>query len=316
MSPAAGRYYLWTTVLAPRDTQVKALVGGMTPAAVWLRGSKLDGLTGTFNVRAGATPLLLRYDPAGRGHFVLREADAPERTGAYPLAMSWYLMPGVLPFDPQPDETKPVGWYRFTSPPGLQAMIMVAHGRVQAWANGKEMTVERKGQRADGAWEYRLTAPEPVAQAVEVAVRVEQERGYYAGAALPEPIALECGPGQIALGDWSRMGALSSYSGGAWYRKTVTLASAQSDGRLTLDLGAVVATAEVRVNGKSAGIRVAAPWRFDISGLVKAGDNRIEVLVYNTLANHYSTIPTRYRGSTTSGLLGPVRILIAREDDK
>ncbi len=112
------------------------------------------------------------------------------------------------------------------------------------------------------------------------------------------------------------MGALSSYSGGAWYRKTVALASAQLGSRLTLGLGAVVATAEVRVNGKTAGIRVAAPWQFDISGLVKVGDNRIEVLVYNTLANHYRTIPTRYRGSTTSGLLGPVRILITREDDE
>jgi hypothetical protein len=27
-----------------------------------------------------------------------------------------------------------------------------------------------------------------------------------------------------------------------------------------------------------------------------------------TLANHYSTIPTRYRGQPTSGLLGPVAL--------
>jgi hypothetical protein len=32
------------------------------------------------------------------------------------------------------------------------------------------------------------------------------------------------------------------------------------------------------------------------------------VLVFNTLANHYVTIPTRYRGELTSGLLGPVTI--------
>jgi hypothetical protein len=35
-------------------------------------------------------------------------------------------------------------------------------------------------------------------------------------------------------------------------------------------------------------------------------------LVFNTLANHYQTIPTRYRGSTKSGLLGPVRLYIER----
>jgi hypothetical protein len=32
-------------------------------------------------------------------------------------------------------------------------------------------------------------------------------------------------------------------------------------------------------------------------------------LVYNTLANHYLTIPTKYRGgSLKSGLLGPVKL--------
>jgi hypothetical protein len=41
---------------------------------------------------------------------------------------------------------------------------------------------------------------------------------------------------------------------------------------------------------------------------VKPGENRIEVLVFNTLANHYLTIPTRYRGELTSGLLGPVTL--------
>jgi hypothetical protein len=41
---------------------------------------------------------------------------------------------------------------------------------------------------------------------------------------------------------------------------------------------------------------------------VKAGENRIAILVCNTLANHYATVPTHYRGNPTSGLLGPVTI--------
>jgi len=42
-------------------------------------------------------------------------------------------------------------------------------------------------------------------------------------------------------------------------------------------------------------------------------DNRvvIEVLVFNTLANHYQTIPSRYRGDPVSGLIGPVKILVS-----
>ena len=111
-----------------------------------------------------------------------------------------------------------------------------------------------------------------------------------------------------ALGDWSKASTLECYSGGAWYRKTVTMPPDQARGAVTLDLGRLVATAEVHVNGQLAGIRVAPPWRVDITKYINPGENRIEVLVFNTLANHYLTIPTRYRGDLTSGLLGPVTI--------
>jgi len=36
---------------------------------------------------------------------------------------------------------------------------------------------------------------------------------------------------------------------------------------------------------------------------------RVEVVVFNTLANHCTTIPTRHRGGTTSRMLGPVKRL-------
>ena len=71
------------------------------------------------------------------------------------------------------------------------------------------------------------------------------------------------------------------------------------------------ATAEVKVNGHLAGILVCAPWKLDISQFVKQGDNDIEILVYNTLSNHYSTIPLRYSNfpkDAISGLIGPVDI--------
>lgn len=44
--------------------------------------------------------------------------------------------------------------------------------------------------------------------------------------------------------------------------------------------------------------------------MVKPGENRIEVLVYSTLANHFVTIPTRYQGDLTSGLSGPVTLVV------
>ncbi|MDR0712767.1 MAG: hypothetical protein LBF89_00670, partial [Bacteroidales bacterium] len=55
------------------------------------------------------------------------------------------------------------------------------------------------------------------------------------------------------------------------------------------------------------------PWTFEIKEFLRAGENRIEVEVYNTLGNHYLTIPTRYPGSTESGLTGPVKVILTEK---
>ena len=84
---------------------------------------------------------------------------------------------------------------------------------------------------------------------------------------------------------------------------------AKSQGReVLLDLGNVVATCEVRINGTFAGIMMSPPYQLEISPYIKEGTNRIEVLVYSTLANHYQTLPTPYRGDPCAGLIGPVSI--------
>jgi hypothetical protein len=288
-------HYLWTTVVAPREMTAHGLAGGIPPTRVWLNGEVVTG--DVLKLKAGFNPLLLQYDKPGRTYFVVSASEPP---GSEPnrLAMRWWNNPGILPFDVRPSEKTPIGWYRFVSPPGLRAMSVTERGKVQAWADG---------QLLEGGQKFIVKKPSP--KPVSMLLRIEQERGCYGGAALPEPIRLDCGPGRIELGDWSKIDGLLSYSGGAWYRKNVTIPLAR---QVLLDLGNVVASAEVRVNGHSAGIRVSPPWSIDITEFVHPGENRIEVLVCNTLANHYTTIPTRYRGSTESGLLGPVTLRVAR----
>jgi len=90
----------------------------------------------------------------------------------------------------------------------------------------------------------------------------------------------------------------------------VNLEKRHLTGKVLLDLGQVSTTAEVHVNGESAGVKMARPFRFDISEFVKEGENQIQVRVVNTLANHMSSYPTNYvyQGQTLSGLLGPVEI--------
>lgn len=305
---AGTRYYLWTSVRAAGDMQAHVLTGGLKPAAVYVNHELLPDSDGPVALKAEANPLLLRFDGPGRGHFVLEQVGAPQPVTRTPLAMRWYDRSGVLRYDVCPANAKPVGWYRFVSAPGLRAMTVTCHGVPQGWADGRPLRVERQQELASGAIQYRLSLDEPVPGVVHVALRIEQERGFYGGAALPEPIQLECGAGLMAAGDWSQGSALECYSGGAWYRKTVTLTADRTQGRVLLNLGDVVATAEVWVNGSKTGVRVAPPWAVDISDVVKVGENHIEILVYNTLANHYLTIPTRYRGPLRSGLLGPVTI--------
>ncbi len=305
---AGTRYYLWTSVVAAADIEARAVAGGLKPTAVYVNGEPLAGPGARVTLRMGANPLLLRFDEPGRGHFVLEKIGAPEPAARTPLAMGWYDRPGALAYDVRAADARPVGWYRFTAAPGFRAMTVTCHGVAQGWAEGRPLRVERQQELASGAMQYRMTLGRPIPGRARVALRIEQRRGFYGGSTLPEPVKLECGPGRMATGDWSQGSALECYSGGAWYRKTVTLAPAQVQGRVLLDLGDVVATAEVWVNGRKSGVCVAPPWTVDISALVRAGDNRIEILVYNTLANHYLTIPTRYRGPLRCGLLGPVTI--------
>lgn len=299
-----SRYYLLTSAAA--ETPMTAVVrsGGLRPAKAWLNGAPVDVSGGAVSLGAGANPLLLRYDAPGRGHFVLEKSGAQKPPSRTPLSMTWYDRETV-PFDARSKASSSAGWYRFTAPPGLRGMTVTASGSLRAWADGVPLAVADTGRKEHGASVYAVRLEKPVHAMAHVAFRIEPARG---GEALPEPVRLECGPGVMDAGDWSGTCALECYSGGAWYRRTVTLGPERASGRVILDLGDVAATAEVRVNGRDAGILVTPPWRVDITRHVKTGENRIEILITNTLANHYLTIPTRYRGSNRSGLIGPVRI--------
>ena len=305
------RYYLWTSATVPRGTPARIYASSpekgekphasevLTPAAVFLNGTRIHDLQGEVLLHEGVNPLLIRYDGAGRGYFVLKSQSKESRpTSRTPLSMRWFDDPSVVRFDVH-GGAHPIEWFRFEAPPGLRAIEIESKGTLEAWADGSLMANEGQG---------RFESHTPLHRASIVALRVTPETGASGGALLPHPIRLECGPGLTHLGDWSKMGALECFSGGARYGKCVTLTRKQSRGGVILDLGRVVATAEVRVNGQVSGIRVSPPWRMDISKEVKPGENRIEVLVYNTLANHYATIPTRYRGPLISGLLGPVSL--------
>jgi len=161
------------------------------------------------------------------------------------------------------------------------------------------------------------------------------------------------GPEEITfdkLIDWtthSKRG-IKYYSGIATYKKTfdVSIQKGRRKPRVYLDLGTVDDMARVKLNGKDLGVVWCAPWRVDITDVVKAKNNKLEIEVVNRWPNRmlgdtlepdkdvrtvkwesgllggkeYKT--GRYTFSTTtgpgkllpSGLIGPVRISITNDE--
>lgn len=88
------------------------------------------------------------------------------------------------------------------------------------------------------------------------------------------------------LEDWTARPeeGIKYYSGTAIYR-TVFARPAGARGRVILDLGSVREFAEVRLNGRDAGVQWKSPFRFDISNALMAGENELEVRVTNLWPN-------------------------------
>jgi len=118
---------------------------------------------------------------------------------------------------------------------------------------------------------------------------------------------------------------VAHFSGVATYTKDFTAPKGWKLGQpLWLDLGEAREVAQVLVNGKDAGTVWHAPYRVDVSGVVKAGLNHLEVRVANLWINRliadakpgaqkitFTALPTYSADAPlrASGLIGPVRLM-------
>ena len=114
------------------------------------------------------------------------------------------------------------------------------------------------------------------------------------------------------------------FSGTATYRKTFSVDGDLPE-RAILDLGDVRDLARVRLNGRELGIAWKPPYRFDLRGLLRRGENQLEVEVTNLWVNRLigdaqpGTVKVSgavgiYAASAPlrdSGMLGPVQLLSA-----
>lgn len=81
-----------------------------------------------------------------------------------------------------------------------------------------------------------------------------------------------------------------------------------ADAHTLLDFGRVGETAQVFLNGMPIGERIAPPYRFDASGVIKRGTNELCVVVTNHLGYEQRDLCAKYLVMEPSGLLGPIEI--------
>jgi hypothetical protein len=126
-----------------------------------------------------------------------------------------------------------------------------------------------------------------------------------------------------------------SYSGKATYKKVFSIPNehraSSIEYQVWLDLGDVkdVGIAAVHLNGKDLGVIWTKPFQMDITGVLKTGQNEIEITVVNSWRNRLlidQKLPAEKRLTRTniqvkpdwkpldSGLLGPVKILSTQID--
>ncbi|MEV5960157.1 hypothetical protein AB0L70_00250 [Kribbella sp. NPDC051952] len=185
---------------------------------------------------------------------------------------------------------------RFDLPPGTTTVELDVAGEAVLAIDGTQV--------ASGSG--RLTAAVSAGGQVCV-LTVLTTPGHEAGAALNGPIRATVGRGRMPLGNWEDHG-LSEFSGGVRYVREVDLPTAEA---LHLDLGRVRGTAEVFVDGVSAGDRFCSPYTFDLTSFTP-GRHTLAIEVFNTAAPYLNAVsPTHFvfPGQTTSGLLGPVALV-------
>jgi hypothetical protein len=167
----------------------------------------------------------------------------------------------------------------FPITPGTESVSEVHYGQkgeltVEAWQAGSYQLKTASG-RSLQVEVPALPAPQEIAGPWDL--RFPPKWGA------PERVTLD------KLVSWSEHAdpGVKYFSGTATYTKTITVPreTIGKDRRIYLDLGKVKVIATVKLNGKDLGILWKSPYRVDVTGILKAGDNALEIGVTNLWIN-------------------------------
>lgn len=328
---AGWQVYLWTTFEAAE--RIELSVKSRAACRLWIDGEPVFEQSQSlgaahfapwgipdysaplqrFNIQSGSdrqrllVRLTLERDQRTRALVVV---NAPSLNQTRQQLESPWFAGNAAHFDHRPTDRPEAVWLRCTAPPGAARLAVHVRGSLRAWLSGQLLEIGEGQPSTDGSRAYQLRVPTPSQPAATLALRVEPDAGCAGGAVLSSAVSVECLRGLAPLGAWSDFG-LESYSGGVNYSRRLTLEALKSGQRLELQLGRVVAAARVTINGKDVGVVLAEPWSLEITDFVQRGENTIEILVANTVANVFADAPSPYVDSAqgVAGLFGPVQLV-------
>ena len=295
-TPEADIYFVRNATLKPVHADCRFRVGHHGAPQLW---DPADGSVKPLFVHEavdGGTRVLLDMPPGGSAFVVFEKRDASD--GVRSLAAT-----AADPALPAPE------------------VLSLDGGKAVArfWQNGQCTLTDRTGQK------HQTTVgqvPPPLVIDNHWTVAFDPEWGAPAQVTFPK---------LMSWTDHENEG-IKYYSGAGVYTRTLDVPAdwLASDRGVHLDLGDVRELAEVFVNGKSAGVLWKAPFRADITALVKPGANELKIEVMNLWINRLAgdmNLPPERRLTRTNmspvrdmggdetwkvqpaGLLGPVRLL-------
>ncbi|MBM4457569.1 MAG: hypothetical protein FJ011_07385 [Chloroflexi bacterium] len=124
-----------------------------------------------------------------------------------------------------------------------------------------------------------------------------------------------------ALKDWRDLPELATLAAAGEYTAAFTLAGLDPAQRYFLQFDRVCDRADIVLNGQALDPLLLPPWRCEITGLLRAGENTLKIVVTPTLRNRlvgYANAGSRdyrqYKGGATmpSGLIGAVTVCALR----
>ncbi len=202
----------------------------------------------------------------------------------------------------------------FKTGSGISSIVTTPGNYVLAWSNGQTSTVSCPHPNAilplTGAWQISFDTA-------------------WGG---PARIQVDTLQSWTAFKD----AGIKYYSGTAVYKKSFTVSGDRLKmAKVMLDLNNVLEMASITINGHKMAVRWCAPFQFDVTRYVRAGDNQLEVEVVNLWPNRLigdSRLPREERRTHTnikkfeqpgsekylreSGLLGPVVLHFIQESVK